>query len=170
MNYPTVIKLLLLITFSYSSAANSTMRIAVLNFELNDITSLPNTPAELARTASMAGLLQQALSGMPETIIVPVAKETQTAANPGPGYLYRFPDLAAKLGQQQGADWIVVAQHSKPSFLYSHLWVNLVNAKTGTLAHNIVIELKGNSQLVTQRAIKQLAQKITAITSHDSQL
>ena len=47
------------LVFSFSGYA--AQRIAILNFELNDITSLPNTPQEQARTASFRPLLEQAM-------------------------------------------------------------------------------------------------------------
>ncbi|WP_262967250.1 hypothetical protein [Methylobacter psychrophilus] len=39
------------IYLAFSPPVNATRRIAVLNFELNDITSLLNTPEKLIRTA-----------------------------------------------------------------------------------------------------------------------
>ena len=90
-------------------------RIAILNFELNDITSLPNTPQEILRTASISPLLEQAISEIGDYDIIHIKLDDQQAANSSLGYLFHFSDLAAQLGEQQGADWIVVSQHSKPS-------------------------------------------------------
>jgi hypothetical protein len=148
-----------LITSSIGRAAE---RIAVLNFELNDITSLPNTPQEFRRTASFRPLLEQALIRAGDYEIVSIDAADQTAANSSFGYLYRFPALAAKFGGQVGADWIIVGQHSKPSFLYSYLLANLIHVKTQTLAASYAIELKGSHEKVTQRSIGSLARKIHA--------
>ncbi|MGY6275239.1 DUF2380 domain-containing protein [Methylomonas sp. MgM2] len=142
------------------STSYAETRIAVLDFELNDITSLPYTTAELQRTASMAPLLRQSLSQFDDVQLVNISAETQQEANAGFGYLFRFHDLAAKLGQQQGADWIVVSQHSKPSFLFSYLWTYLINVKTQTAVSRYDIELKGRHELVTQHGIDKLGQKI----------
>lgn len=150
----------LLSLIQLSSSAYAAQRIAVLNFELNDITSLPDTPAELQRTASMAPLLVQALSQTGDYEIVAVDANTQKAANAGFGYLFRFHDQAAQLGQQLGADWIIVSQHSKPSFLYSYLITHLIRVKTQTLAARYDIELKGNHQKVTQHGVNRLADNI----------
>ncbi|HEY5141004.1 MAG TPA: DUF2380 domain-containing protein [Methylococcales bacterium] len=78
-------------------------------------------------------------------------------------YLFRFDDLAAKLGEQYGTDWIIADQHSKPSFLYSYLIAHVINAKTQTLAVTYAIELKGNHEKVTQRGVKSLAMKINTL-------
>lgn len=145
-----------------SNNAEAAPRIAILNFELNDITSLPNTPQEQLRTASMQPLLEQGISQSGAYEIIQIKAEAQLAANSSFGYLFRFNDLAAKLGEQQGADWIVVSQHSKPSFLFSYLMAHLINVKTQTLAASYAIELKGNHEKVTQRGVSSLAKKIDA--------
>lgn len=150
----------LLSLIQLSSSADAAQRIAILNFELNDITSLPDTPAELQRTASMAPLLVQALSQTGDYEIVAVDANTQKAANAGFGYLFRFHDQAAQLGQQLGADWIIVSQHSKPSFLESYLIAHLIRVKTQTLAARYDIALKGNHQKVTQHGVNRLADNI----------
>jgi hypothetical protein len=143
--------------------ADATPRIAILNFELNDITSLPNTPQEQLRTASIRPLLEQALEQTGDYEIVPIKPEDQLAANSSFGYLFRFNDLAAKLGEQYGADWIVVSQHSKPSFLFSYLMSHVINVKTKALVARYDIELKGNHEKVTQRGVKSLAGKIQVL-------
>lgn len=145
-----------------SNTVNAAQRIAVLNFELNDITSLPNTPQEQLRTASMQPLLEQAISQSGDYEIIHITAADQAAANSSFGYLFRFNDLAAKLGEQFGADWIVVSQHSKPSFLFSYLMTHLINVKNQTLAARYDIELKGNHEKVTQRGVISLANQIHA--------
>lgn len=165
MNINKLTFLVLVFSALLTDAANAATRIAVLDFELNDITSLPNTPAERQRTASMAPLLTKALSQIDGYEIVPVDAAMQEAANGSFGYLFRFHDLAAQLGRQLGADWIIVSQHSKPSFLFSYLWVYLVDVKKQTAIARYDIELKGNHEKVSQRGIESLARKIQATVS-----
>ena len=74
--------------------------------------------------------------------------------------IFRFNDLAAKLGKQFGADWIIVSQHSKPSFLFSYLIAHVINIKNQTQTARYDIELKGNHEKVTQRGVKALADKV----------
>jgi len=169
MNRPMLKRMLLAVLLLASQSGQAAPRIAVLNFELNDITSLPNTAEEQRRTASLRPLLEQALgkTGDYEMIRIPAAD--QAAANSGFGYLFRFDALAAKLGEQYGADWVLVGQHSKPSFLFSYLLANLIEVKSQTLAARYAIELKGNHEKVTQRGIQSLADKIRA-SIHKSRL
>ena len=133
-------------------------RIAVLDFELNDITSLPNTVQERQRTASIRPLLEQRLRQDYE--IIAIDADAWTNANAGFGYLFRHHELAAELGQQFGADWVIVGQHSKPSFLFSYLMVHLIRVKTHGLAARYDIELKGTHATVTEHGITALSGKI----------
>ena len=163
MNRLTSMGIILSIMLLSSNIANAAPRLAILNFELNDITSLPNTQQEQLRTASIRPLLEQAISQTGDYEIIHINSEAQLAANSSFGYLFRFNDLAARLGEQFGADWIVVSQHSKPSFLYSYLMAHVINVKTQTLAASYDIELKGNHEKVTHRGVRSLANKIHAL-------
>jgi len=126
------------------------------------VTLLPNAPEELARTASMKPLLEQAISNLGGYEIVQISVNDQNAATAGVGYLLNFNDVAAKLGKPSGADWVVIGQHSKHSFLYSYLMAHLVHVKTQKLAGDFPTELKGTDQKVTQRGISRLAKKLAA--------
>lgn len=149
-----------LVSIALLNPAYAKPRIAVLDFELNDYTSLPNTHDEQVRTASIRPLLETALSQFGGYDIVTVDSKAQAAANGSFGYLFRFDETAAKLGQDYGADWILVSQHSKPSFLFSYLIAHLINVKTGQQIARYDIELKGNHTKVTQHGVNALARNI----------
>ncbi|WP_019867089.1 DUF2380 domain-containing protein [Methylovulum miyakonense] len=147
--------------FLPGTVVHAAQRIAVLAFELNDLTSLPNTPQEQVRTASIRPLLEAAIRQADDGYeTVPVSPQAQAMANGSFGYLFRFHDLAAKLGGQAQADWVVVGQHSKPSFLFSYLMAHVINVKTGMLAASFDVELKGNHEAVTRHGAVALAKKI----------
>jgi len=148
---------ILLIIFG---TANAEERIAILSFELNDLTSLPNTQEERIRTASIKPLLEQAMIHSGEYDIIQISPEQQKTSNAGFGYLFRFHDVAAKLGKEVDADWVIVGQHSKPSFLFSYLIAHVINVRTERLAARYDIELKGNHEKVMQRGIRKLSNKI----------
>lgn len=150
----------LLFMAAFSTAAKP--RIAVLDVELNDATLLANTPREQQRTAGMRRLLERALAQNGNYEIVAIDAADQAAANAGFGYLFAHDDAAAELGRQVGADWVLVGQHGKPSFLYSHLKMHVIQVKSRTLAARYSIELKGNNSIVTQRSVDKLAAKIQA--------
>ncbi|MEQ1638516.1 MAG: DUF2380 domain-containing protein [Methylococcales bacterium] len=150
----------LLLMILLSEPVPAVPRISVLSVELDDISALPHTSEELARTASFKPLLEEALINVGAYAFIAINPQTEASENAGFGYLFRFHDVAAKLAKPFGADWVVVGQHYKASFLYSDLIVQLVNVKTSTLAASYAIELKGNTAQVTQRAMKALAVKI----------
>ena len=160
MNRLTLATLLTLTLLS--PACFAVQRIAVLNFELNDITSLPYTPQEIQRTASIAPLLEQAIERTGGFEIIRIDADAQTSANASFGYLFRFNEIAARLGEQSGADWVIAAQHSKPSFLVSYLMAHLIKVKDRTLAAGYAIELKGNHEKVMLRSVSALAGKVHA--------
>ncbi|MGZ5015650.1 MAG: DUF2380 domain-containing protein [Methylobacter sp.] len=157
-----LVSLIFAVYLAFSHPLNAAPRIAVLDFELSDITALPNTPDELIRTASMKPLLDQAISKLGDYEIIQINANEQKAANAGAGYLFNYNEDAAKLGRQFGADWVVVGRHSKGSFLYSYVMAHLINVKTESLAGNYSVELKGTHRKVTERGIDALAKKLTA--------
>lgn len=97
------------------SIALAATRIAVLDFELKDLTLAPGIPAEIQRTASIKPLLEQELASAGYAI-VPISAAAQQAANSGVGYLYDHADAAAVLGKQHAADYIVVGGCTNPAF------------------------------------------------------
>lgn len=152
------ITLLILALISANVAAEA--RIAVLDFELRDLTSLPYTEKEYLRTASFTPLLVNALNKLHRYELISITKQEQNQANQSLSYLYDHNDAAAQLGQSHQADWILVTQHSKPSYLFSYLMVHLINVKTGQLTADYKIEMKGNHEKVTEHGINSLAKKI----------
>ena len=146
----------------FSNIVLATPKIAVLNFELDDMTQLPNTSAELARTSSFKPLLEQELQAM-NYQIVQVDTQAQKQANAGVEYLFQHDDSSAELGQKYGADWIIVAKHRKPSFLYSHLLVHVIPVSTQQSLNQLLVELKGTDKKVTEKSIHFLAEKIQTL-------
>ena len=159
----TITQRLLILVIVISGTVNAGEKIAILSFELNDITSLPNTMAERERTASITPLLVQSIKQRGDYEIIKISSEQQRTENAGLGYLFKFHDITAKLAKAFGADWVIVGQHSKPSFLYSYLMAYLINVKTGEMVARFDIEMKGNHQKVTQRSVQKLSREIDNI-------
>jgi hypothetical protein len=155
--------------FCFASTVSAAPRIAVLEFELNDITSLPNTPTELQRTATMAPMLVDTLNQIHPYQSVLIANDLQKSAHGGFGYLFHHLDEATRFGRAQHADWIIVSQHSKPSYLFSYLWVYFIDVSSQTTVARYDIELKVSHERVTQHAIESLAKKVKAtLIAHGS--
>jgi hypothetical protein len=133
--------------------------IAVLEFELNDLTLDPANPAERERTASIKPMLEKALAEA-KLPIVPVDAAAQRAADKGVGYLFDHPDAAAALGRAAGAKWVVVGRVHKASFLFVYFMAHVVDADTGKLVANLVVEVKGPQKALTVRGVETLAKQI----------
>jgi len=149
--------LALLIFMSFSLSAET--KIAVLEFELKDMTLAPRIPAEIKRTASIKPLLEAELKSADYTIIN-IDRESQKAANSGVGYLFDHHDVAAKLGKQFGADYVLVGRLHKPSFLFSYLMGHLIRVKDSKLIGNYISEAKGPNIKLTIKTVESLTVKI----------
>lgn len=148
----------LLLCWAVSAAAET--RIAILDFELKDLTLLPGAPEEIQRTASIRPQVEQALKARGGYQTVPVEPAAIARADQGVGYLYDHPDAAANLGRSAGADWILVGRLHKPSFLFAYLMGRLVETRTGQVVADLVVEAKGHTGLATERGAARLAEQI----------
>lgn len=153
----TRILYLMLSLLSFGGAAQT--RIAILDFELKDLTLAPGVPEELMRTASIKPLLEKELKSAGYAI-VEVASQTQQTANSGVGYLFDHADAAAQLGKQVDADYVLVGRLHKPSFLFAYLMGRLVRVADAKLIGDYISESKGPNAKLTIKAVESLAGKI----------
>ncbi len=140
-------------------------RIAILEFELKDLTMIPRTPAEITRTLSIKPLLEAELKKL-GYVIIDIAPKYQKFANSGVGYLFDHHDVAANLGKQFDADYIFVGRLHKPSFLFAYLMGHLIRVRDAKLIGNYVSEAKGPSRNITIKAVESLAVKIDQALDH----
>jgi hypothetical protein len=145
----------------FLAASAQADRIAVLEFELNDLTLDPGNAAERERTASIKPLLAKALTKANHTTIV-VDAVTQAVADKGVGYLFDHADAAAALGRDAGADWVIVGRVHKASFLFVYFKAHVVKAATAEQIADLVVEVKGPQKALTARGVESLAEQITA--------
>lgn len=147
----------------WAIAQSPAASVAVLEFELKDLTLDPNNPAELARTASLKTMLEQTLAAR-HFRIVAIDSRAQQDADKGAGYLFDHADAAAALGRAAGADWVIVGRVHKASFLFVYLKAHVVNVRAQSEAADLVVEIKGPQKQLTQRGVDSLADQIaTAI-------
>lgn len=135
-------------------------RIAVLDFELKDVTLAPRSPAEISRTASIKPMLENELrqSGYE---LVSIPEDAQLHATAGVGYLFDHADVAAQLGDKYGADYVIIGRLHKPSFLFFYLMAHLVDVKKETLAGEYIYEVKGGEKKLVAQGVEGIAGKIT---------
>lgn len=160
--FPAAARLALscLLLMGIQSPVWSADSIAVLDFELNDLTLLSEGPEELERTASIRPLLVEALRTVADVRIIEIDPEAAREADAAVGYLFEHNEVAARLGAAHGADWILVGRLHKPSFLFAYLMARLVDTRTGKVAEDLLVEIKGQQEIVTKKGAERLARKI----------
>ncbi len=141
--------------------------IAIIDFESYNLTPVAQSPAERQYVATLNGMLEQQVLATSDVDIIRIEEADAEHANAGFGYLFEHPREAAKLGEKYGADWIVVGRIHKPSFLFSYLLARLVNVQTAEVAEDLVVEIKGQQDVVTQKGIERLAQKLSVRLNAD---
>jgi hypothetical protein len=140
-------------------------KIAVLDFELKDMTLAPGIPSEIERTASIKPLLEGELLTAGYSIVnIPMA--AQQHADGGVGYLFDHVDTAASLAREFQADYIVIGRLHKPSFLFAYLMANLVRVSDGQLIGHLIAESKGPNRALVLKAVESLTVKIDALLEH----
>ena len=142
-----------------SATVNSAPRIAILDFELKDLTLAPGIPAEIQRTASIQPLLKKELASAGYEII-DIPLDAQQIANSGVGYLFDHADTAADLGKQFGADYVLVGRLHKPSFLFAYLMGHLIKVDNKKMLASFITESKGPNTDLVIKAVETLADKI----------
>ena len=157
MRWSHVLILFILAFMSFSLSAET--KIAILEFELKDMTLAPRIPAEIKRTASIKPLLETELKKAGYTII-DIDIESQKYADSGVGYLFDHDDVAAKLAKQFGADYVLVGRLHKPSFLFSYLMGHLIRVSDAKLIGNYISEAKGPNIKLTIKTVESLTVKI----------
>lgn len=153
---------LFLLSAVFVTVAHAEVRVAVLNFELKDVTYLPNRPEEIQRTESIKPLLTEELKKTGLTLLS-VDSADQQALNMGEGYLFDHVDVAAQLGKKVNADYVIVGRLHKPSFLFAYLLAEIVDVKSGTLVDSLSVETKGGEKKLTGKAVEMLADKISTV-------
>ena len=154
---PRVFMSCMLFIISLGSVAET--KIAILDFELKDLTMIPRTAAEIERTASIKPLLEAELKKADYVIInIPLIK--QKKATGGAGYLFDHDDIAANLAKQYGADYVLVGRLHKPSFLFAYLMGHLVRVSDAKLIGNYISEAKGPNKQLTVKTVESLTVKI----------
>lgn len=149
----------LLLLSCISGSVHAAPRIAILDFELKDLTLAPGVPAEIERTASIKPLLEGELRSA-DYEIVEIPLDTQQAANSGVGYLFDHADVASELGRRAGADYVLVGRLHKPSFLFAYLMGKLVRVGDANWMAHFITESKGPNVELVGKAVETMADKI----------
>lgn len=156
-------------TISFAMAADvvpKQKKIMVVEFELRDVSPLPNVKQEVERTALIDNVIKSTLieNGYD---IVPACDALQKTYAQGNGYLYDRPEVAGKIGGECGADFVLMGQTWKPSFLFVFPQVQVVDTRNNLTREQLVVvsrvvqlEASTLDKNVTENAAKKLAMQI----------
>lgn len=149
---------------SLTSQAQTT--IMTVDFELRDVSPLPNAPQEIERTALVDTVIKQTLAENGYTLL-PACEALKKTAEQGNSYLYDRPEIAGKLGGDCGADYVLMGQTWKPSFLFVFPQVqvvdtraNLTRAQLVVVSRVVQLEASTLDKNVTEAAARNLAKQI----------
>src|SRR3546814_4096768 len=80
----------------YAAEPTSEAKIMVVNFELRDVSPLPNTAQEIERTEHIDTIIRNTLQEAGYTLIQP-CEELIAVSQPGMGYLFDRPEVAGRI-------------------------------------------------------------------------
>ena len=149
---------------SHVNASESLAKIMVLDFELNDMTGIPNAPEELQRISFLTTTYKQKIeeSGLE---IVPVNDKLKAAIKEQSAtYLFDNVETAAELASDSGADYLLIAVALKPTYLFVYPRILLVDIKTKkvVMAKAAQLESSWTDKNTTIRTAEKLAEMVRA--------
>jgi len=154
---------LLIISFLPHAAADTTAgAVLVLPFELNDLTLYPNIEQEQARVAVLQPYLIEELDVRHDRRVTDVPAAASVEADKGQGYLFERPEIVARLAREAGAAWAVNGQLHKASHLFVYLKAQLVDATSGAVVSDHVVEIKGWGEKLTRKGVESLGIQLDA--------
>lgn len=138
----------------------------VVDFELRDVSPIPNVAAEVERTALVGRVINGILSEHGYQLMAPCDALKKTG-DQGMGYLFDRPEVAGKLGGECDADYVLMGQTWKPSFLFVFPQIQVVDTRTNLTREQLVVvsrsvqlEAATHDTNVTEAAAKKLALQI----------
>ncbi len=150
--------------FALPAQAEPIAKVMVLDYQLNDMTDLPNAPEELERIALLSSTYKQRLvdNGVE---LVPVSEALKNAvANQSPTYLFDNVPNAAKMAEGSGADYLLIGEALKPTYLFVYPRILLVDIRTAevVMARAAQLESSWSDQNTTKRTAEKLADMVSA--------
>lgn len=116
------------LAFHHVNAA-TTSKVMVLDFQLNDLTDIPNASEELERISYLTMKYKESLEAQGVNI-VPVADKLKTdIQNQSPTYLFDHIKYVAEVAADSGADYALIGVALKPTYLFVYPRILLIDTK-----------------------------------------
>lgn len=148
------------------SNSHAKTKIMVVDFELRDVSPIPNVAQEVERTALIDFVIRKTLTENGYELMQP-CDELKKASEQAIGYLYDRPEVAGRIGGECGADYVLMGQTWKPSYLFEFPQVQIVDTRKNLTREQLVVvsrvvqlEASTLDKNVTEAAAKKLAIQI----------
>ncbi len=151
------------LTTPHLSASEDLATVMVLDFQLNDMTGLPNAPEELERINYLTFVYKQKLA-MSGIHIIPVNEKLKTVIkNQSSTYLFDNVETAANLAAGCGANYLLINVALKPTYLFVYPRLLLIDIKTKkvVMAKAAQLESSWSDKTTTARTAEKLATMVS---------
>lgn len=137
-------------------------RVVVVDFQLNDLTDLPNAPEELKRISYLSSTFRQRLAESGVRIIEPGEQLKNEVSGNSPTYLFDRPEVAARLASDSGAEFVLIGVALKPTYLFVYPRLLMVDIRTGKVVMSKYAQLESSwtDQNTTANTARSLADKV----------
>jgi hypothetical protein len=149
-----------------AAASDEKPKIMVVDFELRDVSPIPNVQPELERTALVGSVINATLAEH-GYVLISACPALVESSEQGMGYLFDRPEVAGQLGRQCGADYVLMGQTWKPSFLFVFPQVQVVDTRQRlsrealvVVSRSVQLEAATHDTNVTEAAARKLALQI----------
>ncbi|MGQ0443350.1 MAG: DUF2380 domain-containing protein [Methylophilaceae bacterium] len=151
-----------LIFISPNVSSETNAKVMVLDFQLNDLTDLPNAPEELARIAYLSTIFKQKIADSGISVISANDQLKRELPTNSATYLFDQPALAAKLAEDSGADFLIMGVALKPTYLFVYPRVLVVDIKTRKVIYATYSQLESSwlDKNTTMRTANMLADRV----------
>jgi hypothetical protein len=150
--------------FALPTQAAPVGKVMVLDYQLNDMTDLPNAPEELERIGLLSSIFKQRLADN-GVELVPVNEALKNAVEKqSPTYLFDNVPNAAKMAEGSGADYLLIGVALKPTYLFVYPRILLVDIRTAEviMARASQLESSWSDENTTRRTAEKIADMVTA--------
>jgi hypothetical protein len=143
--------------------AEGNAKVMTLDFQLNDLTDLPNAPEELARIGYLSATFKQKLVDNGVALVPVNDKLKAELSGQSATYLFDRVEHAAKLAEDSGADYLLIAVALKPTYLFVYPRILLVDIKTQKVVMAKASQLESSwlDKNATARSAEKLADMVS---------
>lgn len=137
-------------------------KVAVIAFELNDMTGIPNAQEELQRVDLLSTKFNENLKSKGINIVPAGSKVKEEIERHSPTYLYDNIETAIDLNKDSGADFLLIGVAFKPTYLFVYPRLIMVDVKQKKVVMSKVSQLESSwsDQNTTIRTAEKLAQMV----------